>query len=192
MGYKEEDEGLPYNAAYILLPTPTVRFRITSLRMRERCILLKIQCLCGKITLQRNVHFFTGYIQETLCLKLTLHVLCSTPYGMNVTHTRISTLQGSSRGHYNGTLQLALFDKKRRKGNHCILLYSLFFLNPLDSGFRWNWRVISYSSVPTLYPFIRIRRTLIAFPPTTNVLPSCIPASFLFCPIIFHPTNLLF
>lgn len=111
---------------------------------------------------------------------------------MNVTHTRISTLQGSSRGHYNWTLQLALFDKKRRKGNHCILLYSLFFLNPLDSGFRWNWRVISSSSVPTLYPFIRIRRTLIAFPPTTNVLPSCIPASFLFGPIIFHPTNLLF
>ena len=111
---------------------------------------------------------------------------------MSRAHTRISTLQGSSRGHYNWTLQLALFDKKRRKGNHCILLYSLFFLNPLDSGFRWNWRVISYSSVPTLYPFIRIRRTLIAFPPTTNVLPSCIPASFLFCPIIFHPTNLLF
>ena len=129
MGYKEEDEGLPYNAAYILLPTPTVRFRITSLRMRERCILLKIQCLCsGKITLQRNVHFLTGYIQETLCLKLTLHVLCSTPYGMNVTHTRISTLQGSSRGHYNGTLQLALFDKKK-EGKVITVFYCILFFS---------------------------------------------------------------
>ena len=97
-------------------------------------------------------------------------------------------LEAITMEHYS----LHYLTKKRRKGNHCILLYSLFFLNPLDSGFPWNWRVISSSSVPTLYPFIRIRRTLIAFPPTTNVLPSCIPASFLFCPIIFHPTNLLF
>ena len=104
--------------------------------MRERCILLKIQCLCsGKITLQRNVHFFTGYIQETLCLKLTLHVLCSTPYGMNVTHTRISTLQGSSRGHYNGTLQLALFDKKRRK---VITVFYCIISLPKSVRFRFS------------------------------------------------------
>ena len=103
---------------------PLQQFASGSLPLAGRCILLKIQCLCGKITPQKKSRFFfsktahfcrihSGNVMEYNVWNWPYMYYIQAPCGIKVTHTRISTSRVSSRGHYSCTLQLAIFDKKK-------------------------------------------------------------------------------